>query len=253
MSAYSVDINCDMGESYGRFVVGRDVDIFPYISSCNIACGFHGGDPVVIERTIDLAIKNGVRIGAHPSYPDLHGFGRRFMDIDLTDLQSIIRYQVAAIKGLVEIKGGQLKYVKPHGALYNRIATDENTATAVYQAIYAFDSSLAVMGLAGTHTLRIANEVGITHIAEAFADRRYTPDGNLKSRSLSGAVITDPELAAEQVLNLVLRKQVVSDGGSEIPVDAQSICIHGDTATAVEIAQHIQTVLSENSIECKAG
>ena len=237
-----------MGESFGRYRIGNDDAIFPYISSCNIACGFHGGDPIVIERTLLSAIEHNVRIGAHPSYPDRQGFGRRYMHLSEEELRGYVRYQVAVIKALAMANGGTLEYVKPHGALYNRIASNRGTARVVYESILELDPELKVMGLAGSHTAEIAAEVGVDHIAEAFADRRYEPDGQLRSRSLNGAVIEDPDQAAQQVLDIVIKGEVRTFEGKMIPLKPQSICIHGDTSSAVAIARRIDQVLKQNSI-----
>ncbi|MEO1263030.1 MAG: 5-oxoprolinase subunit PxpA [Bacteroidota bacterium] len=243
-----IDINCDMGESFGQYRVGNDDAIFPYITSSNIACGFHGGDPVHIEKTINSAIEHGVQIGAHPSYPDLGGFGRRFMQVKKSELKSILKYQIAAIKGLVECKGAKLIYVKPHGALYNQAARDEAETTVIIEALQEIDPTLILMGLAGSTTERVCKKRDITFVAEAFADRKYEPDGSLRSRLKPGAVIHDPEEAAAQVLSIVKEKKVLAHGGLEIPIVAQSICIHGDNPTAIDILKKIEVALAENNI-----
>jgi len=237
-----------MGESYGQFKVGNDTAIFPYISSCNIACGFHGGDPLHIERTIKSAIRHSVRIGAHPAYPDLAGFGRRKMQIPKEELIAIIKYQVSALKGMTESLGGRLAYVKPHGALYNTAANDAAETTAIIEAIQAVDPSLALMGLAGSITEQVAKEQNISFIAEAFADRQYTAEGRLMSRSQEGAVIHEPMRSAAQVVAIILKQQVPCAAGHFIPMQAQSICIHGDNPQAVEILQTINLLLEQNGV-----
>ncbi|MEL6867249.1 MAG: 5-oxoprolinase subunit PxpA [Bacteroidota bacterium] len=239
MNSNSIDINCDMGESYGRFKVGNDEALFPWISSCNIACGFHGGDPWHIEQTIKSALKHNLRIGAHPSYPDLAGFGRRAMQIVPSELKSIIKYQIAAVKGLTESLGGSLTYVKPHGALYNTAAKTETEATVIMEAIREIDDSLLLMGLAGSPIEQWAKDHKIPFIAEAFADRQYTPEGRLMSRQLSGALIQDPLQAAQQVMDIATNQKVQTANGSYIPLKAQSICIHGDNPAALEILKQI--------------
>lgn len=244
----TIDINCDMGESYGRFKVGQDKDVFPYITSCNIACGWHGGDPATMERTIKLALEYGVRIGAHPSYPDLQGFGRRYIQMSMEDLTAGIRYQISALRGLVESLGGVLSYIKPHGALYNRIASNRTEAQTVYRAIKALDPGLSVMGLAGSNAEMIAKELGMTFIAEAFADRRYTPDGQLQSRSIAGAVIRSPEDAAAQVLSIIRDRQVITSDMTALPITAHSICIHGDNPAAIPILKEVDHTLDKFSI-----
>lgn len=238
-----MDINCDMGESTGSTIVGQDELIMPYISSCNIACGFHGGDPVHIEKTIQFALKYNVRMGAHPSYPDLIGFGRRPMNIPKNELKSILRYQIAALKGMVESAGGVLSYVKPHGALYNTASKDKNESRIIIEAIQSIDSNLALMGFAGSIMEEMANKMGVEFIAEAFADRRYESDGSLMSRSKPGAVISDPETVVEQVRKLTESQQVVAADESIIPVKAKSICVHGDNSSAPEIVRKIHEYL----------
>lgn len=241
-----MDINCDMGESTGNTIVGQDELIMPYISSCNIACGFHGGDPVHIEKTIQFAISYNVRMGAHPSYPDLVGFGRRPMNIPKNELKSILRYQIAALKGMVESVGGTLSYVKPHGALYNTATKDKNESKVIIEAIQSIDPNLALMGFAGSVMEEMAKEMEIEFIAEAFADRRYEADGSLMSRSKPGAVISDPEIVVEQVRQLAEHQQIISSDETVIPVKANSICVHGDNSTAPEIVKKIHEYLNSN-------
>ena len=248
----TIDINCDLGESYGNFKVGNDEAIFPHISSCNIACGFHGGDPRHIEETIDRAIAHEVQIGAHPSYQDLAGFGRRSMAVKPEDLKSIVKYQIAALKGLVESKGAKLNYVKPHGALYNDAAWDTDIGVAICAAISELDDSLALMGLANSAIGRLAVEGGLKFIAEAFADRRYAADGTLVARSRENAIIHSPEDASNQVLRMITEGVVESQEGQDIAIEASSICIHGDHPNSVEIATHLRAALEANAISVKA-
>lgn len=243
-----VDINCDMGESYGNFIIGNDEAIFPHITSCNIACGMHAGDPYHIEKTIDQALEHGVQIGAHPGYPDLQGFGRRVLPMKPEELSSYIKYQIAALKGLVESKGGKLTYVKPHGALYNQIAKNSAEAETVIKAIKSMDSELKVMGLSGSLVRKIAEQNKMTFIAEAFADRQYEANGQLRSRSLSQAVISDKETAARQVINIALKEMTKSLDGTEVHINAQSFCIHGDNPIAIEILKEISSRLELNGI-----
>ena len=241
-----MDINCDMGESYGHFKVGNDEAIFPYIDSCNIACGFHGGDPVHIEATIKKAIAHNVRIGAHPAYPDLAGFGRRKMQVPAHELKAILKYQIAALKGMTESLGGQLAYVKPHGALYNTAASSLKETEVIIEAIRAIDPQLALMGLAGSVMETVAKEQQIPFIAEAFADRQYTADGRLQSRQIAGAVIHDPQQSAAQVLSIIQKQQVISVSNTIVPIVAQSVCIHGDNPAAVEILKAIREGVSKS-------
>ena len=249
---YSVDINCDMGESFGNYRIGNDKAIFPYITSSNIACGVHAGDPYHIEQTIDLALTHQVQIGAHPGYPDLQGFGRRVIPIALEELSSYIKYQVAALQGMVASAGGKLAYVKPHGALYNEIANNTEVARTVYAAIKNIDPDLKIMGLAGSHVESILNEVNMEYIPEAFADRKYEATGKLRSRSLPNAVINDAQVAAEQVISITVDQRTRSLDGKEVNLMAKSFCIHGDNPAAVDILKQIDQMLNERGIEKKA-
>lgn len=245
----SIDLNCDMGESYGRYRIGNDDLVFPHITSTNVAAGFHGGDPWHIEQTIQKAIKHQVQIGAHPGYPDLQGFGRRNMQIPAAELKSIVKYQVAAIKGLVESHGTRLKYVKPHGALYNTMAKNEQEATTVVEAILSIDPKLKVMGLAGSLVEAVVQQKGGQFIAEAFADRRYNADGSLQSRTTLGAVLDNPNDIAQQVLSIVRDQQAITIDGAIVPIQAQSICIHGDNPAVIPILSAITAALKEAGIQ----
>lgn len=247
-----IDINCDMGESYGRFKVGNDNKIFPYITSCNIACGFHGGDPLTIEQTIKNALQHHVKIGAHPSYPDLMGFGRRQMTMRKDELKALVKYQVAALKGMTESLGGQLTYVKPHGALYNTAASEITEATTIIQAILEIDSSLILLGLAGSVLEKAAQYSDIQFAAEAFADRTYTAEGKLMARARPNAVIHEPNRAVEQVLDIILQQKVVSNDNTLVSIKADSLCIHGDNPAAVELLQNIDEALLKNNIAKKS-
>lgn len=247
--AISIDINCDLGESYGNFKVGNDDAVFPYLSSCNIACGFHGGDPLHIKATIAKAIKHGVQIGAHPSYPDRLGFGRNKMNIAGTELQAIIEYQVAALKSMAESQGTALVYVKPHGALYNSISKDTEEGKYVIDAIQTIDPQLKIMGLAGSEFEKLAKTMGIDFVAEGFADRTYESDGSLRSRKKTDAVIISPYLASQQVLSMVKHQSVTSHSGESVSLKAKSICIHGDNTSAPAILKSIHQTLSEEGIK----
>lgn len=244
----TIDINCDMGESFGNHLIGNDQAIFPYITSSNIACGFHGGDPLHMHRTIEAAIKHGVQIGAHPGFPDLAGFGRRNMALSPDELKAVIKYQLAAIQGMARSLGTSVKYVKPHGALYNLASGDEKVAKTLIAAIDEIDPGLFIMGLAGSLFQQICLSLNVPFIAEGFADRGYGPDGNLYSRSLPGAVITDPETAASQVMDMVLKNQITTIEGQVIPMEVQSICIHGDNPVAVDILKAIDASLSVTGV-----
>lgn len=246
-----IDINCDMGESYGNFLIGNDDLLFPYISSCNIACGFHGGDPVHIERTIARALEYGLRIGAHPGYPDLAGFGRRKMHLPAHELKPIIKYQIAAIQGMARSMGATLAYVKPHGALYNTAAQDEREAVVILEAVREIDDQLALMGLAGSVMETCAAKYQVPFIAEGFADRRYTDKGLLVPRTEAHAVFDSATQAAEQVCLMVLEQQILSVSGTLVPLHVQSICVHGDTPHAAQFLQEIDSALQRAGIQRK--
>lgn len=247
-----IDINCDMGESHGNFKAGRDTEIFPHITSSNIACGMHAGDPYHIERTIDLALQYGVQIGAHPGYPDLQGFGRRVIPMKRAELKAYVKYQVAALKGMVESAGGVLAYVKPHGALYNEMAANESEAETVIAGIKAIDPELMVMGLAGSHVERIAGEAGMAFVAEAFADRRYEANGKLRSRLKDQAVFDNAEEAARQVVSITLEGHTQTLDGEQVNIQAGSFCIHGDNPAAIDILENITARLAEHGIRKQA-
>ena len=240
-----------MGESFGRFQVGDDQAIFPLISSCNIACGFHSGDPVQMERTIRLALHHGTQIGAHPGYPDIAGFGRRRIHMSEEELKATVRYQVAALKGMVESLGGSMSYVKPHGALYNTMVDESEIADQVISAVRDIDSDLKLMGLAGSLVQELAHKKSMPFVAEAFADRRYEASGKLRSRQLEGAVLHDPQEAARQAVSIVLKNEVTSYQGVPVPIEAQSICVHGDNPGAVDILVAIEEAFKENGISRK--
>ena len=248
LERFYIDINSDVGESFGNFKVGNDAQLMPHLSSCNIACGFHGGDPYTIEKTIDLAIENGVKIGAHPSYPDLQGFGRRQMDIPIPELISILKYQIGALLSIVKSKGASLSHVKPHGALYNAAAQNKDISNAIIESIRAFGQEIPLMGLAGSVMQDSAELNNMPFISEAFADRRYNSHGKLLSRKIEGSVITDPKVAKLQVLEIVLNQRVQTHKGGFYTIDAKSICIHGDNPEALEIARAIDEGLGENNI-----
>lgn len=236
----TIDLNSDLGESYGAWRMGDDVAMIEIVSSANIACGFHAGDPAGILRTLEAAARCGVAIGAHVSYPDLAGFGRRDMDIAPADLVADVVYQIGALKGLATTVGATVSYVKPHGALYNRIAVDPVQGAAVIEAIKAIDPSLALMGLANAPIIGQARAAGLQTVAEAYADRAYTPAGRLVSRREPGAVLHDPSLIAERMVHLALHGTIEAIDGSVIAIDAQSLCVHGDSADAVAIAREVR-------------
>ncbi len=244
-----IDLNCDMGESFGRYTIGSDEAMMPYITSANIACGLHAGDPLVMERTVRLAQEHGVGIGAHPGFPDLQGFGRRVMQLAPEEAEAFVLYQVGALAAFAKAAGAELVHVKPHGALYNLAARDRPLAEAIAQAVARFSRQLILVGLANSLLVEAGLEAGLPVAREAFADRAYEADGSLRSRRLPGAVLEDPAQAAEQVVRIAQEGLVVAYTGEEVPVQAETICLHGDTSTAVEIAKTIRGELEAAGIE----
>lgn len=246
-----IDLNCDMGESYGVYSLGQDTDVIGFISSANIACGFHAGDPQVMSRTVALAARHGVAVGAHPGFPDRLGFGRRSMDCTLDEIRDYVVYQAGALRAFCDLHRVKLQHVKPHGSLYNMAAADETLLRAIAQAVRGVDPELLLVTLAGANNdraARIGREEGIRIVFEAFPDRAYTADGALASRKLPGAVIHDPLQASERAIRMVQEGRVVAIDGSIIPMDAQTLCIHGDTPTALQLARTIRGSLEREGI-----
>lgn len=248
----SIDLNSDLGESYGAWSMGDDEAMLSIVSSANVACGFHAGDPLGILKTVKAAASRGVRIGAHVSYPDRVGFGRRDMDVTPAELSADVIYQIGALQGIATAAGTKVGYVKPHGALYNRIANDPKQGQAVIDGIKAVDPSLVLMGLAGTQILDLARKSGLDVVAEAFADRAYTPTGDLVSRREPGAVLHDTALIARRMLQLAHEGTVTAIDGSTIKIDAQSICVHGDSPGAVSIAQEIRRAFEADGLSVRS-
>lgn len=244
-----IDLNSDLGESFGQWQMGNDQAILPIVSSANIACGFHAGSPDGILKTLRAAKENGVAVGAHVGYPDLVGFGRRNMDIASNELMADVIYQIGALKGLAAAARTDVLYVKPHGALYNTIAHDKRQAMAVIDAISAIDNQLILVALAGSPLINWARECGLTVVAEAFADRAYNSDGTLVSRQLAGSVLHDPELVAKRMLMLVKDGGVMSIDGKFTAIEADSICVHGDSPGALEMAQQVRIAFEQQGIE----
>lgn len=247
----SVDLNCDMGESFGPWRMGNDAALMPLVTSANIACGFHGGDATVMRKTVELAIENAVAIGAHPAYPDLQGFGRRSMSIKPAEVYDLVLYQVSALAGICRALGAKLNHVKPHGALYNDAARDKDLARAVAEAVKAAGPELILYGLSGSLSLSEAEAVGIRTASEAFIDRSYEPDGSLAPRDRPGAVISDPAEAAAQALQIVQLQRVSSSDGADIALEADTLCIHGDGEHSVRFAQAVRKAFVENNIEVR--
>jgi len=239
----NIDLNSDLGESLGAWRMGDDAALLAIVSSANLACGFHAGDPAGILQTLREAGARGVVVGAHVSYPDLAGFGRRNMDVASADLRADVIYQVGALQGLAAAAGTTVRYVKPHGALYNTIAHDERQAHDVIAALLALDPRLVLVGLAGSPLLGWARAAGLRVVAEAFADRAYTPQGTLVSRREPGAVLHDPQEIAARMLRLATGGVVTAIDGSTVRIEADSICVHGDSPGAVETARQVRAVL----------
>jgi len=242
----TIDINSDLGESFGAWKMGDDSAMLDVVSSANVACGFHAGDPAGILKTVKAAAERGVAIGAHVGYRDLAGFGRRNMDPSSEELIGDVIYQIGALQGLAKAAGTRVTYVKPHGALYNTIAIDARQAADVIAAIRAIDPSLVLMALAGSQLVEQARSAGLTVVAEAFADRAYTPEGNLVSRREKGSVLHDPELVAQRMLRMVRDGVIEAIDGTMTQIDAQSICVHGDSPGAVAIAQRLRALLEKS-------
>ena len=245
---FEIDLNSDLGESLGAWSMGDDAAMLDIVSSANVACGFHAGDPAGILATLKAAQARGVAVGAHVAYPDLLGFGRRAMDVASSDLVADVIYQIGALQGLAQAAGTSIGYVKPHGALYNTIAHDSAQARDVIAAIRAVDANLALVALAGSPLVRWAQDAGLRVVAEAFADRAYTPQGTLVSRREPGAVLHDSALVASRMLRLVRDGVVEAVDGSLASVQAQSICVHGDSPGAVAMARAVRAALEADGI-----
>ncbi|WP_295045314.1 5-oxoprolinase subunit PxpA [uncultured Paracoccus sp.] len=239
----SIDLNSDLGEGYGAWAMGDDPAMLEIVSSANIACGFHAGDPLTIRATVDQAAARDVAVGAHVSYPDRVGFGRRPMDVTSAELTADVIYQIGALQGIARAAGTHVSYVKPHGALYNTIASDARQADAVIAAIREIDDRLVLMALAGAPILSRAAEAGLATVAEAFGDRAYTPEGQLVSRRDKGAVLHDADAVAARMLRLATDGVIEAIDGSTLRLEAQSICVHGDSAGAVDMARRIREEL----------
>jgi len=247
-----IDLNCDLGESYGRFKLSLDEEVMKYISSANIACGFHAGDPVTIRRTVRLAVENNVEVGAHPGLPDLLGFGRRWIETTPEEIENYIIYQIGALEAFAKVERVKLLHVKPHGALYNKAADDERIAEAIIKAIKEYDENLILVGLANSKLIEISKKYDLRYAAEAFADRAYDKRGRLVSRKLPGAVITDPNHIVKRAVEIVEKGEVETINGEKIKLgEIHTICVHGDNPRAVEIAKILRKKLIEIGIEIK--
>jgi 5-oxoprolinase (ATP-hydrolysing) subunit A len=247
-----IDLNADVGESLGPWPMGDDERLIPLVSSVNVACGAHAGDPLTIERTIRLAVEHGIAVGAHPGYPDLAGFGRRDLDMTRDELLASIVYQVGAVAAIARSLGAELRHVKPHGALYNRAAREPAVADTIAAAIRRSAPDLVLVGLAGSALLDAGQEAGLQIAAEAFADRAYEADGRLRSRRLDGAILATPAAAAKQALSIVRDGRLMAHDGKAVAVRADTICIHGDTPGAADYAAAIRAALGKAGVTIAA-
>jgi len=243
-----IDLNCDMGESFGAWPMGHDAAVMPHISSANVACGFHAGDPGVMRRTVRLAREHGVAVGAHPGLPDLVGFGRRELKIAASDLEDAVVYQVGALAAIAASEGVRLQHVKAHGALYNMAAKDSTLADAIAKAVASVDRGLILLGLPGSALLAAGERHGLPVAAEAFADRAYEPDGSLVSRLKPGAVIHDAEAVVARVVRMVSEGVVRAVDGTDVRLGAATVCTHGDTPGAHELVRRIREGLERAGV-----
>ena len=247
-----IDINSDMGESFGAYTIGHDAGLMKSIKSANIAAGFHGGDPSVLRDTIRLAKAHGVAVGAHPGFPDLVGFGRRDLNVTPREAEDFVLYQIAAVAGVAWAEGVKVQHVKPHGALFNMAVRNAELATAIARAITAIDRSLILFGLPGSEILNAGRAAGLRVAAEVFADRAYEPDGSLASRRKPGSVIHDPEAVVARAVRMIKERSVVAIDGTVVPLDAETICVHGDTPGSDNLAAKIRDGLESAGVTVKA-
>ncbi|WP_069761525.1 LamB/YcsF family protein [Streptomyces sp. LUP47B] len=247
-----IDLNADLGEGFGRWRLTDDEQLLSVVTSANVACGFHAGDAATMRRVCELAAARGVRIGAQVSYRDLAGFGRRAMDVPSAELTAEVAYQIGALEVFARAAGTRVSYVKPHGALYNRVVHDEEQAAAVVDGVLLADATLAVLGLPGSRFLEAAGKAGLAGVTEAFADRAYTEEGTLVARAQEGAVITDPEAVVARSLGLARDRVVTTRSGARIEVEARSLCLHGDTPGAVELARRVRERLETSGVRVEA-
>jgi UPF0271 protein len=247
-----IDLNADVGESFGAYQLGNDEALLRHVTSANVACGLHAGDPGVIRRTVKLAVAAGVAVGAHPGFPDLQGFGRRELNMGTQEIEDVVLYQVAALAGIAAAEGARLRHVKPHGALYNMAAKDERLAQAVASGVVSFDRSLVMVGLPGSALLSAAASRGLRVASEEFADRAYRSDGSLVPRHVPGAIIHDPEAVVARVIRIATAREVVTIDGSTLTLKADTICVHGDTPQAASISSLLRKKLSDAGVTVEA-
>ncbi len=246
---YKVDVNSDLGESFGRYTLGMDADILPLVSSANVACGYHASDPLVMNKTIAMAKEAGVRVGAHPGFPDLMGFGRRNMDVSPAEAKAYTLYQLGALDAFCKAHGVKMQHVKPHGAMYNMAGKDYALSKAICEAIYEYDKDLIVMALSGGELVHAAEDMGLKVAREVFADRAYEEDGSLVNRRKEGAMITDENEAIARVVRMIKEQKVTAITGKDIPIKADSVCVHGDGVKALAFVKKIRETLTAEGIE----
>ncbi|MFT3983245.1 MAG: 5-oxoprolinase subunit PxpA [Lachnospiraceae bacterium] len=246
-----IDLNCDLGESFGAYKMGMDEEVIPLISSANVACGFHASDPLVMSNTVTLCKKHGVAVGAHPGFPDLVGFGRRNLAVSLAEAKAMVQYQIGALEAFCRAEGVPLGHVKLHGALYNMAGKDYELAKAVCEGVRAVNRDLVMLVLAGSQMKKAADALGMKAAEEVFADRAYEEDGSLVARTKPGAMITDEKLAIERVLKMILEKKVTAVNGREIPICADSVCVHGDGEKALAFVQSLRSAFEQNGVATK--
>lgn len=252
MIVLDIDLNSDLGESFGAYKIGNDSEVLKYVSSANIACGMHAGDPFVMHKTVKLALERGTAMGAHPGLMDLNGFGRRKMDIRPDEAYDLVAYQVGALSAFIKAEGGTMQHVKPHGALYNMAAKDAALSEAIAKAVYDVDPDLILFGLAGSELIAAGEKIGLRTAGEVFADRTYQSDGSLTPRTQPNAMITDDAAAIEQVLRMIKEGIVIAADGSKVSVKADTVCIHGDSQKALSFARRINAALNLNGITVKS-
>lgn len=244
----SIDLNCDLGESFGAYKIGMDEAVIPFITSANIACGFHAGDPVVMEKTVALCGKFQVRAGAHPGFPDLIGFGRRNLAVTPEEARAYVMYQIGALKSFCDGAGIRLHHVKPHGALYNMAGKDYRLARAVCEAVKAVDDGLVLLALSGSQMIAAAKDVGLSYASEVFADRGYQSDGSLVPRGQDGAMIEDEDMAIHRVVRMALEGKVTAIDGTDVAIQADSVCVHGDGEKALAFVRKIKAALEAEGV-----
>lgn len=249
---YQIDLNCDLGESFGNYKIGMDEEVIPLISSANVACGYHASDPIVMQKTIAMTKKFGTAVGAHPGFPDLMGFGRRNLSVSPAEAKAYTLYQLGALDAFCRTQGVKMQHVKPHGALYNMAAKDYELARGICEAIYEFDKELIVLALSGGELVRAGQDIGLRTALEFFADRAYEEDGTLVNRRKEGAVITDENEALARVVRMIKENKLTAITGKDISIKADSVCVHGDGVKALEFVKKIREKLTDEQIAIKS-